>query len=98
LDKKFGINLIGGFSTLFFGQNKIALVSSETNMNLGEANNLNAIHFSTNIGLGSRYKNIKLFQISAEPMLKYHVHTFSNNSRGFTALFIGLYSRVSYSF
>ncbi|MFV8358523.1 hypothetical protein ACNQGB_20370, partial [Flavobacterium sp. XS1P32] len=98
LDKKFGINLIGGFSTLFLSQNKIALVSSETNMNLGEANNLNPIHFSTNVGLGFRYKILESFQINVEPMLKYQVNTFSNNSGGFTPLFIGLYSGVSYSF
>ena len=98
LDKKFGINLIGGFSTLFLSQNKIALVSSETNMNLGEANNLNPIHFSTNVGLGFRYKILESFQINIEPMLKYQVNTFSNNSGGFTPLFIGLYSGVSYSF
>ncbi|MFV8333178.1 hypothetical protein ACNQGB_16110 [Flavobacterium sp. XS1P32] len=98
LDKKFGINLIGGFSTLFLSQNKIALVSSETNVNLGEANNLNPIHFSTNIGLGFRYKILESFQINVEPMLKYQVNTFSNNSGGFTPLFIGLYSGVSYSF
>ena len=98
LDKKFGINLIGGFSTLFLSQNKIALVSSETNMNLGEANNLNSIHFSTNVGIGFRYKILESFQINIEPMLKYQVNTFSNNSGGFTPLFIGLYSGVSYNF
>ena len=98
LDKKFGITLIGGVSTLFLSQNKIALISSETNVNLGEANNLNPIHFSTNVGLGFRYKILKSFQINVEPMLKYQVNTFSNNSGGFTPLFIGLYSGVSYSF
>ena len=98
LDKKFGVNLIGGFSTLFLSQNKIALISTETNVNLGEANNLNPIHFSTNVGLGFRYKILKSFQINVEPMLKYQVNTFSNNSGGFTPLFVGLYSGVSYSF
>ena len=98
LDKKFGINLIGGFSTLFLSQNKIALISNETKVNLGEANNLNPIHFSTNVGLGFKYKVLKSFQITMEPMLKYQLNTFSNNSGGFTPLFVGLYSGVSYSF
>ena len=98
LDKKFGVNLIGGFSTLFLSQNKIALVSSETNVNLGEANNLNPIHFSTNIGLGFKYNMLKSFQITIEPMVKYQLNTFSNNSGGFTPLFVGLYSGVGYSF
>ena len=98
LDKKFSINLIGGFSTLFLSQNKIALVSNETKVNLGEANNLNPIHFSTNVGLGFKYKVLKSFQITLEPMVKYQLNTFSNSSGGFTPLFVGLYSGVSYSF
>lgn len=98
LDKKLGINLIGGFSTLFLSQNKIALVSDETNVNLGEASNLNPIHFSTNVGLGFTYKVIKSFQINLEPMLKYQLNTFSTNSAGFKPVFVGLYSGISYSF
>ncbi|MBG6063122.1 hypothetical protein IWX83_002931 [Flavobacterium sp. CG_9.1] len=98
LDKKFGITIIGGVSTLFLNQNKISLVSEETNLKLGEATNLNQIHFSTNVGLGFKYKIIKSFQINFEPMLKYQVNTFSNDSGNFKPLFIGLYSGISYSF
>jgi hypothetical protein len=98
LDKKFGINLIGGVSTLFLSQNKIALVSSETNVRLGEANNLNPIHFSTNVGLGFKYQIIKSFQVNVEPMIKYQLNAFTKNSGDFTPVFIGLYSGISYSF
>ena len=98
LDKKFGITIIGGVSTLFLNQNKISLVSEETNLKLGEATNLNQIHFSTNVGLGFKYKIVKSFQINFEPMLKYQVNTFSNDSGNFKPLFIGLYSGISYSF
>ncbi|TDE46618.1 hypothetical protein E0I26_00615 [Flavobacterium rhamnosiphilum] len=98
LDKKFGINIIGGVSTLFLNQNKISLVSSETNVKLGEAKNLNQVHFSTNVGLGFKYQIIKSFQINVEPMVKYQLNTFSNNSGDFKPLFIGLYSGISYSF
>lgn len=98
VDKKFGINVIAGVSTLFLNQNKIALVSSDTSLKLGEANNLNPINFSTNVGLGFKYKIIKSFQINVEPMLKYQLNTFTKNSGGFTPVFIGLYSGISYSF
>ena len=98
LNKKFGINLIGGVSTLFLSQNKIALISSETNVKLGEANNLNPIHFSTNVGLGFKYQIVKSFQINVEPMVKYQLNTFSNNSGNFKPVFVGLYSGISYSF
>ena len=98
LDKKISIDVIGGFSTLFLNQNKISLISTETNINLGEAKNLSPIHFSTNVGLGFRYKMAKAFQINIEPMLKYQINTFSSNSGAFKPMFIGLYSGVSYNF
>lgn len=98
LDKKFGINLIGGVSTLFLNKNKISLVSSETNITLGEARNLNQINFSTNVGVGFQYQIVKSFQINFEPMLKYQMNTFSGNSGNFKPIFVGLYSGISYSF
>ena len=98
LDKKFGINLIGGVSTLFLNQNKISLVSSETNVTLGEAKNLNQINFSTNVGVGFQYQIVKSFKINFEPMLKYQMNTFSSNSGNFKPIFVGLYSGISYSF
>ena len=98
LDKKFGINLIGGVSTLFLNQNKISLVSFETKITLGEARNLNQINFSTNVGVGFQYQIMKSFKINFEPMLKYQMNTFSSNSGNFKPIFVGLYSGISYSF
>ena len=98
LDKKFGINLIGGFSTLFLNENTISLVSTQSNIELGQAKNLNQVHFSTNVGLGFKYQILKSFQINLEPMVKYQLNTFSNNSGDFKPLFIGLYSGISYGF
>jgi hypothetical protein len=98
LNKKFGINLIGGFSTLFLNENSISLVSSQSKIKLGEAKNLNQVHFSTNVGFGFKYQIIKSFQINVEPMVKYQVNTFSNNAGDFKPLFIGLYSGISYGF
>lgn len=98
LNKKFGINLIGGFSTFFLSENKIALRSSTTDFTLGEAKNLNDVHFSTNLGLGFKYQIVKAFQINLEPMVKYQLNTFTGSSSSYKPVFIGLYSGVSYSF
>ena len=98
VDKKIGISLIGGISTLFLDENKVSLISSETNLKLGEANNLNAMHFSSNIGLGFKYNFVKSFQLNFEPMVKYQLNTFSNNSGTTKPVLIGLYSGISYRF
>lgn len=85
-------------STLFLNQNKTSLVSNNINLKLGEANNLNPIHFSTNIGMGFKYQFIKSFQINVEPMVKYQLNTYSNNSSNYKPVFIGLYSGIGYAF
>lgn len=98
LDKKFGIQLISGFSTLILNNNDLMVVSEGFSAQLGEATNLNQVHFSTNVGLGFRYIFWKSFQANFEPTFKYQVNTFSANSGGFQPYFIGLYSGVSYRF
>jgi hypothetical protein len=98
IDKKFGMEVIGGVSTLFLNQNEVSLMSPGMNMNIGEANNLNSVHFSTNIGMGFRYNFLKSFQANVEPMFKYQIDTFSNNSGNFKPLLFGIYTGVSYKF
>lgn len=99
LDKKFGVNLIGGMSTLFLNENRVSLISSSgSEINIGEANNLNNIHFSSNVGLGFKYTFWKSFQANFQPMFKYQINTFSNDSGNFKPYFVGLYSGISFSF
>ena len=99
INKKFGIDVIGGFSTLFLNDNKVSVVTTQgLSSSLGEAENLNNVHFSTNVGIGFKYKFFKSFQASFEPTFKYQVNTFSGSSGNFKPYFIGLYSGVSFRF
>ncbi|NJM78598.1 MAG: hypothetical protein HC854_01310 [Flavobacterium sp.] len=98
LDKKFGINFIGGMSTLFLNNNEIALVSNGSQMVIGEANNLNNIHFSSNVGLGFKYSFWKSFNANFQPMFKYQINTFNEDSGNFKPFIIGLYSGISFNF
>ena len=98
LDKKFGIEVIGGMSTLFLNQNNISLVANGIEMEVGRANNLNDIHFSSNVGLGFKYNFWRSFNANFQPMFKYQINTFSENSGNFKPYFIGLYTGVSFSF
>jgi Outer membrane protein beta-barrel domain len=98
LDKKFGIQFISGFSTLFLNNNELMVVSENFSAELGKANNLNSVHFSTNVGVGFKYRFWRSFQANFEPTFKYQINTFSSNDGGFRPYFIGLYSGVSYRF
>ena len=97
LDKKFGLKIIGGFSTLFLQDNKITIISQGRDTLLGEANNLNDIHFSTNLGLGIKYGFMKSFEFNIEPTVKYQMNTFSSNAGSFKPYLLN-YSGISYKF
>lgn len=98
VDSKIGINLIGGMSTLFLQDNSVSLKSNGIEMEIGEATNLNDIHFSGNFGLGFRYTFWKSFNANFQPMLKYQFNTFSESSGNFKPYIVGLYTGLSYSF
>jgi hypothetical protein len=98
LDKKFGISLIGGMSTLILNNNSVSLIAEGMQIEIGKANNLNELHFSSNVGLGFKYTFWKSFNANFQPMLKYQINPFSENAGNFKPYFIGLYSGISYQF
>ena len=98
-DKKFGINLIGGFSSFFLNNNEIfSEQENGTRTFLGEANNINDISYSANFGLGLNYKVTKKFDLNLEPIFKYQFNTFNNTSGNFSPFFIGVYTGLSIKF
>ena len=98
LNRKFGIDLIGGFSTLFLNENSVSVQSATTTMDLGKANNLNDIHLSSNIGVGFKYEFWKSFEAHFEPTFKYQFNTFSRDAGNFKPYFVGLYTGISFKF
>lgn len=98
IDKKFGIDLIGGMSTLFLSKNSISIISENSEMSIGKASNLNDIHFSSNVGLGFKYSFGNSINLNLQPVFKYQINTFKENSGDFKPYFIGVYSGLSYQF
>ena len=98
VDSKFGLNLIGGFSTLFLNNNEVYSVMSNQRSLLGEANNINSTSYSANFGLGFNYNISNTLKLNLEPMFKYQINTFNNTSGDFRPYFIGIYSGFSFKF
>lgn len=96
-DSKFGVNLIGGVSSLFLTDNQIILESKDLVTEMGEANNVNDVNFSTNVGIGFDYKFTKSLQFSVEPMFKYQLNAFSNDG-GFKPYSLGIYTGLNFKF
>lgn len=98
LDRKFGINVIGGFSTFFLNQNEVYADIDGASTLIGEANNMNSTSFSANFGLGLDYNLSKKWNFNLEPQFKYQINTFNNTSGNYRPFFIGLYTGLSYKF
>ena len=97
-DKKLGLNLVGGFSTLILTKNSVSIVSQNSVTDLGQANNLNDFNFSGNLGVDLDYKISKSWYLNVAPMFKYQFNTYSNNSGNFRPYYFGVYSGLNYKF
>lgn len=98
LNKRFGIELIGGMSTLFLTQNAISMGLQQERINVGRANNLNDVHFSGNVGLGLKYDILKQLDFRVEPVFKYQINTFNSRDTNSKPYIFGIYSGIGYSF
>ena len=98
VDNKFGIHMIGGFSTLFLGDNEISVEAGDFSSVLGEANNLNSLSFTTNVGLGFDYKISRRLKFNIEPIFKYQLNPYSDSSVDFNPFYMGVYTGLSFKF
>ena len=97
-DKKIGLNLVGGFSTLFLSNTSVSMITANNVTDLGNANNLNDFNFSGNLGVDLDYKINKSWYLNVAPMFKYQFNTYSGNSGNFRPYYFGLYSGLNYKF
>ncbi len=95
--KKLKTQLVVGFSSLFLNKNDVDLKTKVFSTS-GEANNLNNINFSGNLGIDLSYKFSKKWSLNINPMLKTQLNTFKNDSNGFQPYFIGVYTGLNYQF
>ena len=99
LDTKIGLNLIGGFSTLFLNDNDVYSVQNNgSRTRLGEASNINDMSYSANFGIGINYNISKQLRFNLEPTFKYQINTFNDTSGNFQPFFIGVYTGLSFKF
>ncbi|MCJ7465471.1 MAG: PorT family protein [Maribacter sp.] len=98
IDKRFGVDVVGGLSSLFLVDNSVALTSGNLATEIGTANNLNEVNFSTNIGFGLNYKFSPKVHLNIEPVFKYQLNTFSNTAGSFQPFSMGIYSGLNFKF
>ncbi len=97
-DKRLGLSIVGGMSTLLLNDNTVVLNSPELTTNLGTASGVNEVSFTTNIGLGLDYKMTENVIFNIEPSLKYQLNSFDDSVVDFQPYYLGVYTGVRYKF
>ena len=97
-DSAFGLDVIGGVSTLLLGNNEVSVTAGSYNEVFGSANNLSSLSFATNIGLGLHYKMSSKFRLNVEPMFKYQLNPYTDSSVSFKPYYLGVYTGLSFKF
>jgi hypothetical protein len=95
---KFGVNLVGGFSTLLLNRDEIFVETSDYTQSLGASNNLRSINFSGNFGVDIDYLIRKNLYLNVSPMFKVQTNTFSKNSGSLLPYYLGVYTGINYKF
>lgn len=96
-ESDFGINVIGGFSTLLLNKNELLVETSNFSEKLGEASNLNSLNFSGNIGVEFEYNVYRNVNFNLVPMFKVQTQTIQNNNT-FKPYSVGIYSGLNLRF
>ncbi len=98
LNKKLGIDIIGGISTLLLGNNEVSVTAGNYNETIGSANNLSGLSFATNIGIGVHYRLSNSFKFNVEPMFKYQLNPYTDSAVDFKPYYVGVYTGLSFKF
>ncbi|WP_188370075.1 outer membrane beta-barrel protein [Muriicola marianensis] len=98
VERKVGVSLVGGISSLFLTNNTVVLESNGNTTEMGEANNINDLNFSTNFGIGVSYEINDKLRLNLEPMFKYQLNTFTDTSGNFQPFSMGVYSGLNFRF
>lgn len=80
VDRKFGVNLLGGLSTNILMGNHTSLTLQGETSNIGSSKNIRDINYMGNMGLGFDYTLNKNIIFTMEPQFKYFLNSINQNN------------------
>lgn len=99
INKKIGVNLNGGFSTLFLGENNTAFQGDAKSYSLDADSKLKNVSYSLNVGVDTDIKISNSWKYSVSSSFKYHLNSaISGSKESFNPYSFGLKTGFSYSF
>ncbi|WP_319502007.1 hypothetical protein [uncultured Draconibacterium sp.] len=99
LDKKVGVELLGGINAGFVIGNNAYLDNSYGVQNIGSTADISTLNFSGTLGVGVNYALGKHFSFALEPRLNYYLSSINSNPDvNYRPYRIGIYTGVYYEF
>ncbi len=99
VDKRFGLELMGGFNAGWLVGNNVYINNEYGKQQIGSVQDISTLNFSSTIGLGFNYSLSKHLSIGLEPRLNYYLKSISSNPEvNYRPYNIGIYTGVYYEF
>ena len=98
VDRKIGVEVNAGLSSLFVAENEVFLRSDGASQRIGSLGNVNSTSFMTNIGLGLDYNLSNELDFNLRPTFKYQLNTFDSSTTDLQPYIIAIYTGFTYSF
>jgi hypothetical protein len=99
LDKRFGVEMMGGLSSNVLVGNQVSMQNASGSNVVGETADMQSVSYSGSLGLGFKYGLSKRFFLNVEPRIKYYLNSLnSNSSVSYKPYTIGVYTGLSYQF
>lgn len=99
LDSRFGVEMLGGFSSNLLVGNETYVESSSGKSLVGKTNDMEILNYSGTLGIGMKYGLSKRIFLNVEPRVKYYLNSLnSNSSVTFKPYTIGVFTGLSYQF
>ena len=99
LDSKFGIEMLGGFSSNLLVGNETFMDSQSGKSSVGKTQDMETLNYSGTLGVGLKYGLSKRLYLNVEPRIKYYLNSLnSNSSVTYKPYTVGVFTGLSYEF
>jgi len=99
LDKRFGIELMGGVNAGFIVGNNAYIDNDYGKQNIGSTEDISTLNFSGTIGLGVNYMLGKHISLAVEPRVNYYLNSINSNPEvSYRPYRVGVFTGIYYEF
>jgi hypothetical protein len=99
IDSRFGVEMMGGFSSNLLVGNETYMQGTSGKSLVGSTKDMEPINYSGTMGVGLKYSLSKRIFLNVEPRVKYYLNSLnSNSSVSYKPYTIGVFTGLSYQF